>query len=66
MKKNDISFEDALNKLESISENVENGNLTLDELVKAFKNGSELYDICNNKLNNAKLEIQKLEKIKKS
>ena len=66
MKKNNISFEDALNKLELISENVENGNLTLDELVEAFKNGSELYDICNNKLNNAKLEIQKVQKVKKT
>ena len=37
-----------------------------DELVEAFKNGSELYNICNNKLNNAKLEIEKVEKIKKS
>ena len=66
MKKHNISFEDALNKLELISEKVENGNLTLDELVEAFKNGSELYDICNNKLKKAKLEIQKVEKNKKS
>ena len=66
MKKNNISFEDALNKLELLSEHVENGNLTLDELVEAFKNGSELYDICNNKLHNAKLEIQKVQKVKKT
>jgi len=65
MKKNNkITFEEALRQLESISKKVEDSNLTLDELVDAFKKGSELYDICNNKLTTAKLEIEKIEKSK--
>ncbi len=63
-KNNNITFEEALRQLESISKKVEDSNLTLDELVDAFKKGSELYDICNNKLTTAKLEIEKIEKSK--
>ena len=63
MKKNkSISFEEALNELELISDKVENSNLTLDELVDAFKRGNHLYTICNDKLNKAKLEIEKIKK----
>ena len=43
---NTISFEDALNELELISDKIENGNFTLDQLVDAYKRGGELYKIC--------------------
>ena len=61
---NTISFEDALNELELISDKIENGNFTLDQLVDAYKRGGELYKICNSKLKTAKLEIEKIHKDK--
>ena len=63
---NKISFEEALKELELISEKVENGNCTLDELVDAYKRGGDLYKICNNKLKSAKLQIEKINKDRKS
>ena len=61
MKKNTkINFEQALEELETLSDKVENGNCTLDQLIEAYKRGSQLYEICNNKLNLAKLEIEKI------
>ena len=61
---NKISFEDALNELELISDKIENGNFTLDQLVDAYKKGAELYEICNSELKSAKLQIEKIHKDK--
>ena len=61
MKKNKhISFEEALNELKVLSEDVEKNKFTLDELVNAFERGSELSDICIKKLNKSKLKIEKI------
>ena len=61
MKKNKhISFEEALNELKVLSDDVEKNKFTLDELVNAFERGSELSDICIKKLNKSKLKIEKI------
>ena len=61
IKKNDnITFEKAFKELEQISNNFESNNLSLDEMVSSFKKGSELSKYCMDKLNNAKLEIEKI------
>ena len=56
------SFEMAFKELEEISKNFETNNLSLDEMVSSFKKGSELSKYCMDKLNNAKLEIEKITK----
>jgi len=56
------SFEMAFKELEEISKNFETNNLSLDEMVSLFKKRSKLSKYCMDKLNNAKLEIEKITK----
>ena len=46
----DINFEDAMKQLESIANELEKGNLTLDESVKKFEEGMNLSKKCNEML----------------
>jgi exodeoxyribonuclease VII small subunit len=61
----EIKFEDALRKLEKIVEELEGGDLTLDEALKKYQDGIELSRICNQRLENAKKKIDVLVKNKK-
>ncbi len=55
-----IKFEDALQKLEKIVENLEKGNVPLEESIEAFKEGNELVKKCLAKLNAAEKQIKKI------
>ena len=57
-----LAFEEALKKLESIVENMESGDLPLETLLARFEEGTRLVKICQEKLEEAELKIQKLEK----
>ena len=59
--KKDIKFEEALEKLAEINEKLESEEISLDESIKLFKEGLELSKLCQKKLDEAKLEIQKIE-----
>lgn len=60
-KKNDtLTFEDALERLESILESMESGDTPLADLVAKFEEGSTLLKICQEKLKEAELKIEKL------
>jgi exodeoxyribonuclease VII small subunit len=61
----EIKFEDALKKLEKIVEDLEGGDLTLDEALKKYQEGIELSRLCNQRLENAKKKIDILVKNKK-
>jgi len=50
----ELKFEEALKKLEKIVEDLENGDLSLDEALKKYQEGIELSRICNQRLDNAK------------
>jgi len=52
-----VSFEEALKKLEAIVDELETGNLTLDDSVEKFKEGIELTSFCNKKLDEAEKKI---------
>ena len=56
----DINFEDAMKQLESIANELEKGNLTLDESVKKFEEGMNLSEKCNDFLNSAEKKITML------
>ena len=58
----DLSFEDALKRLESIVDSMEGEELPLDSLLAKYEEGSRLSKICQNKLQQAELKIQQLEK----
>jgi exodeoxyribonuclease VII small subunit len=57
-----LPFEEALQKLESIVEAMESGDLPLEALLARFEEGTRLAQVCQAKLAEAELKIQKLEK----
>lgn len=60
-KKNDtLTFEDALGRLETILESMESGDTPLADLVAKFEDGSNLLKVCQEKLKEAELKINKL------
>lgn len=61
----EIKFEEALKKLEKIVQDLEKGNLTLDEALKKYQEGIELSRQCSQRLESAKKKIDTLVKNKK-
>ena len=59
--KKEIKFEEALEKLAEINEKLESEEISLDDSNKLFKEGIELSKLCQKKLDEAKLEIEKIE-----
>ncbi|MFL2518628.1 MAG: exodeoxyribonuclease VII small subunit [Candidatus Azotimanducaceae bacterium] len=54
------TFESAMAELEQLVEKMEDGELTLDESLKAFERGVVLTRLCQNELKNAELKVQQL------
>jgi len=48
--KNEISFEDAMLKLEKIVEKLEEGNVSLEESITYYQEGMKLSKLCSDKL----------------
>tara|TARA_B100000530_G_scaffold285281_1_gene199848 strand:+ start:221 stop:445 length:225 start_codon:yes stop_codon:yes gene_type:complete len=65
-KKKENNFESALNRLEEISDLLENEDTPLEDSIKLFEEGIELKDYCEEKLKSAKLKIDKIVKKNKS
>jgi exodeoxyribonuclease VII small subunit len=61
----EIKFEEALKKLEKIVEDLEKGDLSLDEALKKYEEGLQLARQCAQRLENAKKKIDILAKNKK-
>ena len=57
-----LPFEEALKKLEAIVEAMESEELPLDTLLAKYEEGTRLAKVCQDKLGEAELKIQKLEK----
>ena len=53
----ELTFEEAIENLESIVNELENGKLTLDESVKKFEKGMKLSKYCNDILEKAEKDI---------
>ena len=60
----ELGFEEALIKLENIVRELEGGRIRLDDAVKAYEQATILKKICESKLENAKLKIEKIEENK--
>ena len=54
------TFESAMAELGQLVEKMEDGELTLDESLKAFERGVVLTRLCQNELKNAELKVQQL------
>jgi exodeoxyribonuclease VII small subunit len=57
-------FEDALNKLEKIVSQLEEGDISLEESLKLFEEGIRLSRICNQKLDEVEKKVEILLKDK--
>ena len=57
-----MPFEEALQKLETVVEAMEAGDLPLESLIARYEEGTRLAKICQEKLAEAELKIQQLEK----
>ena len=58
IKKNDISFEEALKDLEKIVEELNNGDMELEKAITAYEKGIQLKNICEERLKNAQERIE--------
>ena len=57
-----MPFEEALKKLEKVVDDMEGGELPLETMLSRFEEGTRLVKVCQGKLEEAELKIQKLEK----
>ena len=60
MAKKKEKFEEALQKLEAIVAKMEEGDLPLEEALKAFEEGVRLAKLCTSKLDEAERKVEKL------
>ena len=58
IKKNDISFEEALKDLEKIVEDLNNGDMELEKAITAYEKGIQLKNICEERIKNAQERIE--------
>lgn len=55
-----LNFEDAIRELEKIVDDLESGELSLEDSIKAFEKGIELSRLCRKKLEKAEDRVKKL------
>lgn len=58
----EIAFEAALKKLEGIVENLENGELSLEDALKQYEEGVKMADLCTKRLTEAEKKVEVLMK----
>lgn len=58
----ELKFEKALERLEKIVEDLEGGNLSLDDALKCYEEGVKLARLCTQKLSQAENKIETLTK----
>ena len=61
MNQKKISFEDALKKLETIAEQIEQGQIGLEESIEKYEQGMALVKQCREILSRAELRIEQLQ-----
>jgi len=57
-----VDFEKSLERLETLVEEMESGELALEQMIKHFEEGSKLVTLCSCKLNEVEQKIEKLVK----
>lgn len=55
-----LSFEQALNELESIVDRLVTGDVALEESIEIYRRGSQLRAYCDEKLKSAQAKIEKI------
>ena len=63
----DLTYEDAFDRLQKITELLENGDVSLDDSIKYYEQGILLKNFCEKKLKDAEMKIKNvLDKSKNS
>ena len=57
-KKEDLTFEKAMGRLEAIVEAMEGDEVPIEEALKQFEEGMELVDFCEKKLNEVQKKVE--------
>lgn len=60
--KKELDFEAALSRLEEVVAQMEGGELSLEQMIRHFEEGSQLVGNCNARLNEVEKRIEKLVK----
>lgn len=60
MKKEKLTFEESILRLEQIVQSIEQGDITLDDSLKLFQEGTYLIQSCTKLLDDAQLQIKKI------
>ncbi len=55
-----INYTDAFYELQTITREIESGEITVDELAEKVKRASELIKICKQKLSNTEADVNKI------
>jgi exodeoxyribonuclease VII small subunit len=58
----DLSFEVGIKELEEIVKGLESGNLELEKAISLYERGNMLKSVCEKRLNEAKLKVEKITK----
>ena len=58
--KNNISFEESLEKLEIMVKELESGNIELDKAIEKYTEAMKMVRICNEKLASATEQVNKI------
>ena len=56
-----LTFEEAMKELEKLVDNLDKGDVSLDEAIAAYDRGSKLKDHCQKKLNEAKMKVETIQ-----
>jgi exodeoxyribonuclease VII small subunit len=62
MNKTDLTYEQAIKRLDEIVSLLEKNDVSLDDALKLFEEGTALTAFCTKKLNEAKQKITEIEK----
>ncbi len=58
----EVAFEEAMKRLESIVEELESGDLSLEKALKSYEEGVKMADICSKRLTEAEKKVEVLTK----
>ncbi|WP_070120721.1 exodeoxyribonuclease VII small subunit [Bacillus marinisedimentorum] len=61
-KKEELTFEQAMEQLESIVNKLEEGDVPLEKAIDYFQEGMKLSKVCNDKLQNVENQMDKIVK----
>ena len=62
MAKRKLSFEEALKRLEEITQTLENEDVSLENSISLYKEGMDIAALCKNNLDKAKAEVLLIQK----